>query len=168
MLRAPRQLPAAHKAAWESMPEARMAGRRLALARRLLDRHAPRQLPALLIRSRPPPLLRHAPRSCRPSVLSVSAEPSAGLAMHPPVVRSSISHFIPLSMLACGGLGRHSYASAACELLFPHGGATGEAGGDAGPGAESGEPVTDRYAAEVSPRPTLMQSRTAHLLRPCW
>lgn len=84
MLRAPRQLPAAQKAAWESLPEARMAGRRLALARRLLDRHAPRQLPAFLIRCCPPCLLPPcAASSCRPTVLPVSAEPSAGLAVYP-------------------------------------------------------------------------------------
>ncbi|KAK9842213.1 hypothetical protein WJX81_000852 [Elliptochloris bilobata] len=50
VLKTPRQLASAEKAAWGSLAEARMAGRRLALARRLLDRHAPRQLPAFLIR----------------------------------------------------------------------------------------------------------------------
>jgi len=52
VLRAPARLPAADAAAWRSLPEAHMAGRRLALARALLDRHAPRALPAFLIRRR--------------------------------------------------------------------------------------------------------------------
>jgi hypothetical protein len=55
VLRAPTRLPAADAAAWRSLPEAAMAGRRLALARALLDRHAPRALPAFLIRHRPHP-----------------------------------------------------------------------------------------------------------------
>ena len=46
MLRAPQKLPSAEAAAWRSMPEAHMVGRRYALAEKLLRQHAPsRALP---------------------------------------------------------------------------------------------------------------------------
>lgn len=44
MLKAPQKLPSAEAAAAHSMPEAQMAGRRLALAERLLSQHAPLKL----------------------------------------------------------------------------------------------------------------------------
>ena len=53
VLKAPRELASAERAAWGSLAEARMAGRRLALARWLLDSHAPRHLPAFLIKCFP-------------------------------------------------------------------------------------------------------------------
>jgi len=67
VLRAPARLPAADAAAWRSLPEAAMAGRRLALARALLDRHAPRALPAFLIRHRCRPPTRTRAASSAPA-----------------------------------------------------------------------------------------------------
>ena len=44
MLKAPQKLPSAEAAAARSMPEAQMAGRRLALAEKLLSQHVPARL----------------------------------------------------------------------------------------------------------------------------